>query len=112
MAQVTVMGNISNDATFSSFASSSRLNFSVADNIQVWDAKSSQYVDKTQYFSCVLFGKRAETMREYITKGRFVTVIGELVANPYVNKDGQPSVFLDINVDIIKLQGFPRQSDK
>lgn len=42
----------------------------------------------TTWWKVVLFGKRAETAAQYLTKGRWVTVTGEPMVETYDKRDG------------------------
>ena len=41
------------------------------------------------FFSCVAFGKIAETIEKYVSKGTKILIEGEVRNNNYTNKDGQ-----------------------
>ncbi len=59
------------------------MSFSVANNTGFGDNQ------KTHYFECSLFGKRAEGgLKDYMVKGQQVVVEGEISLNQYEKKDG------------------------
>lgn len=79
-------------------------NFSVADD---------QGRDKpTIWWNCQLFGKRAESLSQYLTKGQKVTVTGSLTQREYTDKDGAKKVAQEIRVQDIALQGGQRQQQE
>ena len=44
---------------------------------------------EADFFSCVAFGKVAETIEKYVNKGTKILIEGEVRNNNYTNKDGQ-----------------------
>lgn len=72
-------------------------------------ASDEGYGDKkrTEWFKCALFGKRAEGgLVQYLTKGRQVTVYGNLKSGAYIGKDnGEAKSSNEVYIDEIELQG-------
>lgn len=60
--------------------SSDRVNFTVA--------VDRRYGDETDFFDCVAFGKRAEVIHKYFTKGKEIIVSGEGHINSYTDRSG------------------------
>lgn len=80
------------------------LSFSVADQ---------QGRDKpTIWWRCSLFGKRAESLAQYLLKGQKVTVTGNLTEREYTDKDGAKKKAQDIRVQDVALQGDQRQQQE
>lgn len=76
-------------------------NFSVADD---------QGRDKpTVWWNCQLFGKRAESLSQYLVKGAKVTVTGNLTEREYTDRDGNKKVARELRVQEVALQGGQRQ---
>jgi single-strand DNA-binding protein len=73
-------------------------NFSVAVDTGYGDKKD------TSFFSCVLFGKLAETLNQYLTKGKQIGLTGSLRQNRW-EKDGQKNSRVEIVVKDIQLLG-------
>ena len=59
-----------------------RTTFSVACN-NPYPSKESTF------YECVIFGKRAETIDNYFTKGSEIVVYGDLIQEPYEGEDGK-----------------------
>ena len=74
--------------------------FSVAD---------SQGKDKTVWWNCSLFGKRAEALGQYIHKGTKVTVSGQVTEDVWTDKNGQERKSLKVRVNDIALQSKAEQ---
>ena len=98
MNNITITGNIGKEAVRRSLQDgTSVVSFSVADN---------QGKDKPAiWWNCSLFGKRADALQQYLTKGQQVTVIGTVSELEYTDKDGQQRKSMDVRVSDIALQG-------
>lgn len=72
------------------------LNFSVADD----QGRSKPAI----WWRCQLFGKRAESLAQYLTKGQSVTITGQVAEREY-QKDGATVRTQDIRVNDVALQG-------
>jgi single-strand DNA-binding protein len=59
----------------------------------------------TIWHNCSIFGKRAESLAQYLVKGQKVTVTGNITEREYTNKDGVKAIGRDIRVNDIALQG-------
>lgn len=98
MNVLTVAGNISKDAEVRYTQSGDPVcNFSVADN----QGKEREAV----FWNCGLYGKRAESLSKYLTKGQAVTITGNVSTNKYTDKNGVERIGYNIRVNDIALQG-------
>lgn len=79
------------------------LAFSVAD--------SQGQAKPTIWWNCSLFGKRAESLSQYLKKGQSVTVSGVVTMREYTDKEGQKKQAFDIRVSDVALQGGQRQQE-
>jgi single-strand DNA-binding protein len=59
----------------------------------------------TDWRKVALFGKRAESLSPYLTKGTAVVVRGEPTLESYTSSDGEQKTMLAINADDIELLG-------
>ncbi len=101
MSFATVVGRLGRDAELRSGnePSKSVLNFSVAEDIGYGDKK------RTQWWSCALWGKRAESIADYLTKGTPVTIVGNPELREYEKKDGTRGSELTLRVIDVHMQG-------
>lgn len=60
---------------------------------------------KTAWVRCSLFGKRGESVLQYLVKGQLVGVSGEFSMNEWVNKEGQKVSTPEIRVNELDLLG-------
>ena len=98
MNYITIAGSLGRDAEMKYMANGDPLcAFSVAD---------SQGKDKeTIWWSCALYGKRAEALVEYLKKGQAVTVVGRITERAYTDKSGTDRKVMNVNVSEVMLQG-------
>ncbi|MFA6687974.1 MAG: single-stranded DNA-binding protein [Sphaerochaetaceae bacterium] len=76
--------------------------FSIAVNRR--KRSGDKWEDEVSYFDCALFGKSAESMNQYLEKGRQVSIIGELRQNRW-EQDGQSRSKVEIFVNSLQLLG-------
>ena len=100
---VTIAGQLGKDAEIKYLNNGDPIcNFSVAD---------SQGKDKsTIWWRCSLFGKRADSLSQYLVKGQAVTVTGTLTEREYTDKDGTQKKAQEVRVNDVALQGGKRES--
>jgi single-strand DNA-binding protein len=111
MNKILLIGNIGRDAEGASTKSGLSVSkFSLA------VTKKYKGQSSTEWFSCVLFGTRAEALGQYLKKGTQVYVEGELKSSKYTGKDGIEKTRYDVLVNDIQLlsqkqeQSAPRVS--
>lgn len=105
MNSITVAGQLGKDAEVRYLANGDAVcNFSVAD---------SQGKDKpTIWWRCSLFGKRAESLSQYLTKGQAVTISGTVTERTYTDKDGTEKKAQEIRVNDVALQGGRKEASE
>ena len=54
---------------------------------------------KTNFFNCTLWGKSAENLNRFLTKGQKVLITGKVEIKDYKDKEGIERKIIDINVD-------------
>ena len=103
MQILTIAGNVGKDAKLNRPGSGDPvLNFSIAvDNGKDRDGKSRP----ATWFDCALWGKRAESLERYITKGTKLTVSGRPSARAHEGK-----AYLGITVNELTFQGSSQNS--
>lgn len=62
-------------------------------------AASNQDGQSADFISCVAFGRTAEFIEKYFTKGRRIGVYGHIQTGSYTNKDGAKVYTTDVVVD-------------
>ena len=72
---------------------------------EVWNDKAGQRQEKTEWHRVVLWGKTAESLNEYLTKGKQIYVEGRLQTRQWDDKDGNERYTTEIRGDRIVLLG-------
>lgn len=103
MNSLTIAGQLGKDPELRNLNDGTPiLSFSVADN---------QGRDKpTIWWNCSIFGKRAESMHQYLAKGTKVTVCGSVTEREWKDKEGNPRKSMDVRVNEIALQSRQDQT--
>lgn len=83
--------------------------FSIAVNRRT--KKGDQWVDDASFFDCTLFGKSAESLNSYLTKGQQVAINGSLVQERW-EQDGQNRSRVCIIVNSLTLLGGKSESNE
>ena len=94
MNKIILTGNITKDAELRYTANDKAYSkFSIANNEGYGDNK------KTNFFNCTLWGKSAENLNRFLTKGQKVLITGKVEINDYKDREGVERKIIDINVD-------------
>jgi single-strand DNA-binding protein len=72
---------------------------------EVWNDRNNQRQEKTEWHRVVLWGKQAESLQEYLTKGKQIYVEGRLQTRQWDDKDGNKRYTTEIKADRITLLG-------
>lgn len=79
-------------------------NFSVATN-EVWNDKSGQKQERTEWHRVVVWGKQAELCQQYLKKGRQVYLEGRIQTRQWQDKDGQTRYTTEIQAQNVRFLG-------
>lgn len=85
--------------------------FSIAVGSQ-WKNKSGEKQEATEWVNCTAFGKLAEIISQYLTKGSQVFVSGRLKTDKYQAKDGSDRYSTKIIVDQLQMLGSKPSGDR
>lgn len=103
--KVILIGNLGRDAELRHTPGGAAVsNFSLG-TTEVWNDKQGQRQERTEWSRCVLWGKQAESLQEYLTKGKQVYVEGKLETRKWQDKDGHDKYTTEIKVDRLQLLG-------
>ena len=104
--KVILVGNLGRDAELRytpGGAAVATLNMATT---EVWNDKASgQKQEKTEWHRVVLWGKSAESLQEYLTKGKQIYVEGRLQTRKWQDKDGNDKYTTEIRGDRVVLLG-------
>lgn len=77
--------------------------FSIASNSVRNTAQGKQ--KKTDWYNVSAFGRQAETLAKYLTKGSQILVRGKLTFNPWLSRDGEARVSADVVMQDFEFAG-------
>jgi single-strand DNA-binding protein len=103
--KVILVGNLGRDAELRytpGGAAVATLNLATT---EVWNDRSNQRQEKTEWHRVVLWGKQAESLQEYLTKGKQIYVEGRLQTRQWDDKDGNKRYTTEIKCDRVTLLG-------
>ena len=88
MNQTNLIGNITRDAQIGATNSGTpRLRFRIAVNDRLYDKQKGAYVDDPSFVDCAVYGKRAEGLAPYMTRGRRVGISGKLKSSSWSDSE-------------------------
>lgn len=100
---VTIIGRLTKDAELKYTSGGSAVsNFSIAVNRR--RKNGDQWVDEVSFFEINLYGKSAESLKQYLLKGKQIAVDGELRQDRW-EKDGQSHSKISIVASTVQLLG-------
>lgn len=103
--KVILVGNLGRDAELRytpGGAAVATLNLATT---EVWNDKQGQKQEKTEWHRIVLWGKQAESLQEYLVKGKQIYVEGRLQTRQWDDKEGNKRYTTEIKADRITLLG-------
>ena len=103
--KVILVGNLGRDAELRYTPGGAAVSkFSVA-TTEVWNDKSGQRQERTEWHNIDLWGKQAESLSEYLVKGKQVYVEGRLQTDEYTDKEGIKRKTTRVRCDRVVLLG-------
>ena len=103
--KVILVGNLGRDAELRYTPGGAAVATINMATTEVWNDKSGQRQEKTEWHRVVLWGKTAESLNEYLTKGKQIYVEGRLQTRQWDDKDGNKRYTTEIRGDRIVLLG-------
>ena len=98
--RVTISGNMTRDPEVRSTASGMTvLSFGVAVNGSVKNNQTGEREDRANFVDCTMFGKRAESVSQYLSKGTKGFIDGSLRFSQWEDKNGNKRSKLEVIVD-------------
>ena len=101
--QVVLVGRLTRDAELKYTNTGTAIGkFSIAVNRR--KRSGDQWTDEVSYFDIVVWGKTAETLNQYLQKGKQIAVSGELRQNRW-EQDGQNRSKVEVVANTVQLLG-------
>src|SRR4029077_1590803 len=103
--KVILVGNLGRDAELRYTPGGAAVaKFSIA-TTEVWNDKGGQRQERTEWHTIDLWGKQAESLSEYLVKGKQVYVEGRLQTDEYTDKEGVKRKSTRVRCDRVVLLG-------
>ncbi|WP_100613927.1 single-stranded DNA-binding protein [Confluentibacter citreus] len=94
--KVQLIGNLGNDPEIINLESGKMLaKFTIATNESYKNNKGERVTD-TQWHNVVAWGKTAEIIEKYVTKGKEVAIEGKLTSRSYETKEGEKRYITEV----------------
>lgn len=102
--RVVISGNLTRDPELRQTNSGTAvLNFTVCATDRRKNPQSGEWEDYPNFIDCKMFGKRAEALSRFLSKGAKVGVEGKLHYSTWTAQDGKKRSKLEVLVDEIEL---------
>lgn len=72
----------------------------------------NRYNDDSDFISCVAFGKIAEIIEKYVTKGTKIAVEGRIQTGSYTNKEGQKVYTTDVVISNLEFAESKKEANQ
>ena len=103
--KVQLIGNLGNDPEIITLESGKKLaKFSLATNESYKDANGEKQT-KTDWHNLVVWGKTADIIEKYITKGKEIAIEGKLSTRSYETKEGENRYVTEVIVNELLMLG-------
>ncbi|MCG9791811.1 single-stranded DNA-binding protein [Flavobacterium algicola] len=103
--KVQLVGHLGNDPEIKTFEGGRKLaNFTIATNDHYKNEKGEK-VEETQWHKVVAWGKTAEIIEKYVTKGKEIAVEGKLTHRSYDDKNGEKRYITEVVISEVLLLG-------
>ena len=103
--KVILVGNLGRDAELRYTSGGAPVSsFSLA-TTEVWNDKGGQNQERTEWHRISLWGKSAESLQEYLVKGKQIYVEGRIQYREWTDKDGVKRTTTEIRGDRVVLLG-------
>ena len=103
--RVQLIGHVGQEPEIKNLEAGKKLaNISIATN-EVYYRENGDKVEKTEWHRVTAWGKAAEIIEKYVTKGKEVAIEGKLTHRSYEDKDGNKRFITEVVANEILLLG-------
>ncbi len=103
--KVQLIGNVGQEPTITNLESGKKVaRLSIATNEHYKDGKGKKQTD-TNWHTAIAWGKTADIIEKYVTKGREIAIEGKLSSRAYEDKEGTKRYVTEVVVSEILLLG-------
>ena len=101
--KVILIGRLTRDPELKTIGETSVAKFSLAVGSSY--KKGNEKVDETSFFECEVWGKLADVLGQYATKGKQIAIEGKLKQETWSSQDGKKASKVKIRVENFQLLG-------
>lgn len=103
--RVQLIGRVGNDPEVKTFDGGKKVaNINIATN-DFYKNEKGERVEQTEWHRVVAWGKTAEIIEQYVTKGKEIAVDGKLTHRSYDDKEGTKRFITEVVVSDVQLLG-------
>lgn len=100
---VQLIGNVGQEPTITNLESGKKVaRFSLATNENYKDSKDEKQTD-TNWHTVVAWGKTADVIEKYVSKGKEIGIVGKLKTRTYETEDGNQRYVTEVEASEILL---------
>jgi single-strand DNA-binding protein len=103
--KVILVGNLGRDSELRYTAGGAAVATLNLATTEVWNDRENQRQEKTEWHRVIVWGKQAESLQEYLTKGKQIYVEGRLQTRQWNDKDGNKRYTTEIKTNRVTLLG-------
>ena len=107
MNVVNLLGRLTRDPEVRYFSAGGEQKARARFNLTV-----NRYNDDCDFISCVAFGKIAEIIEKYVTKGTKIAVEGRIQTGSYTNKEGQKVYTTDVVISNLEFAESKKEANQ
>lgn len=103
--KVQLIGNLGNDPEVTTLASGKKMaKITIATN-ETYKNDAGEKITDTQWHNVVAWGRTAELLEKYVTKGKEVAIEGKLTHRSYEDKNGDKKYITEVVANELLLLG-------
>jgi len=103
--KVQLIGHLGNDPEITNLDSGKKLaKLTIATN-ETYKNDSGEKITDTQWHNVIAWGKTAEIIEKYVTKGKEIAIEGKLTHRTYEDKNGEKKYFTEVVANELLLLG-------
>ncbi len=104
--KVQLIGNVGNEPEITTLENGKKVaKFSIATNESYKDSNGEK-VQNTEWHNIIAWGKIAEIVENYVSKGKEIVLEGKLTSRSYESRSGEKRYITEVVVDEILLLGI------
>ena len=103
--RVQLIGRVGNDPEVKSFEGGKKLATVSIATSESYKNEKGERVEQTEWHRVVAWGKTAEIIEQFVTKGREIAIDGKLTHRSYDDKDGTKRFMTEVVANDVQLLG-------